>query len=124
MIIIGGVLHIVIGIFHLFFERLFKYETDLKRLSFINGRIALILNKILTVFLFGVGFISIVHSNEFKTTGLGRTLTCLLASVWIYRVFLQVKYFPLNNLRSWIIISIFSTLAFCYSITLFGFKYG
>ena len=123
MIILGGILHVLIGVFHLYFEKLFGYNSEIKQLSFINQRIALFLNIILTSFLFGIGILSISFHGEFTSTQLGIYLSFLLAAVWFFRAILQVMYFPLNNLRSFILLIIFILISICYSVNIDFIKY-
>lgn len=114
MIIVGGVLHLLIGIFHLFFEHLFQYDSEIKSLSFINQRIALFLNLILTVLLFGFGILSLLYSDEFTSTNLGRGVSILLSLVWMYRALLQIKYFSLKKRSSLLLFVLFLGTSMCY----------
>ena len=116
MIIIGGILHLLIGVFHLFFNRLFNYETEIKSLSFLNHKIALLLNIILTTVLFGFGIISILYQNEFTSTEIGKAFSLLIGIVWMFRACLQIYFFKLKVLKSNVLLVVFIFTGICYLV--------
>ena len=59
MIILGGILHILVGLFHLFLDKLYGYDTEVKSLSFLNQRIAVMINHCIAYLFCGIGFVSI-----------------------------------------------------------------
>lgn len=119
----GGVFHFALVVFHLLFWRLFDWNTDLRSLSVINRAVVPVLNLSLT-FLFALfGFLSLFHSRELSTTGLGRSLLVGLALFWAARAMQQIVFFKLRHWMSWVFLLIFSGGAVLYAVpAIHGFQ--
>jgi hypothetical protein len=94
---IGGVYFIALAIFHMGFWKIFKWDKELKKVSFLNRCVMQVLNLCLT-FVFAVfAYISIVHSYDLIQTNLGRVILVSIAALLAFRAVLQVVYFKLSN---------------------------
>jgi len=103
----GGVFHLALAIFHLFFWRIFHWKEDLASLTRINRAIMQILNICLTFLFFVVAYVSFAHAEELISTPLGRTILASIALFWIFRLILQVVLFGARHGLSILFIVIF-----------------
>ncbi|HAX71536.1 MAG TPA: hypothetical protein PK152_01385 [Anaerolineales bacterium] len=115
----GGVFHLAIAIFHLFFWRIFRWKEDLTSLTRINRAVVQILNLCLTFMFFVMAFISFFHSAELISTPLGRTILASIALFWILRLILQVIFFGMRHRISILFIIVFTVGASLYLIPFF-----
>jgi hypothetical protein len=103
----GGVFHLAIAIFHLFFWRIFRWKEDLALLTRINRAIVQILNLCLTFVFFAAAYISFFHAAELLFTPLGRTILASIALFWVLRLILQFVFFGGTHRLSNLFIVIF-----------------
>lgn len=103
----GGIYHLAIAVFHLFFWRIFRWKEDLASLTRINRAIVQILNLCLTFLFFVMAYVSFFHSAELLSTSLGRTILASIALFWILRLILQVTFFGARHRLSILFIVIF-----------------
>lgn len=118
MIWFGGIFHLGIAIFHLFFWRIFRWKEDLDSLNRVNRAIVQILNLCLTFLFFVIAYISFFHSAELLSAPLGRTILASIALFWIMRLMLQVVFFGARHRLSMLFIGLFLTGALLYLIPL------
>ncbi len=97
VILIGGIYNIVLVIFHLSFWKIFNWEKDLKRITFLNGNILQILNLSLTFVFVIFAYISIFYTTDLLSTSLGLTLLRLISFFWFFRALQQIYFFGLKN---------------------------
>jgi hypothetical protein len=100
LIIAGGFYNIGLVIFHLFFWRLFNWDTDLESLSIINKAIMQVLNISLIIVFSIFAYISFAHTHELVTTPLGNALLLLMAMFWMARAAQQIVFFKLVHWTS------------------------
>jgi len=96
----GGVYTFALVVFHLCFWRLFRWKTDLRRLSELNRAVMQVLNVSLTLVFVIFSSISLVHTEELLTTSLGRSLLVLMAFFWLARSVQQAVFFGVREWRS------------------------
>ncbi len=111
LMIIGGIFHLGVAVFHLFFWRLFHWKKDLASLTFINRAVMQILNLCLTFVFIAVAFISLFYSTELVTTNLGLVICVLISIFWFLRVVEQIFFFGLKK-RSSVILTILCIAGF------------
>ena len=116
----GGVFHLAIAIFHLFFWHIFHWKEDLASLTHINRAIVQILNLCLTFVFFAAAYLSFFHSAELISTLLGRTILASIALFWVLRLILQVVFFGARHRLSILFIVIFLVGAALYLLPLVG----
>jgi len=121
----GGIFNLGFGIFHLFFWKLFDWKNDLASLSFINRNVMQVwkndlaslsfinrnvmqvLNLCLAFVFFVFAYISVFHSSEMLTTGLGSALIFAISIFWFLRAIEQIIFFTLRKPISWILFILF-----------------
>ena len=101
---IGGIYNIAFIIFHLFFWKIFKWEKDLKRLSFTNGNILQILNLSLTFCFVIFAYLSFLYNHELISTPLGNIILKLIAFFWFFRALQQIYFFGIKNVISFLFV--------------------
>ncbi len=97
LIRLGGATAIGFAVFHLAFWRLFGWREELARLGFINRQVMQILNLCLTFCFLIFAWVSLVHTDEMLTTGLGRSLLALIALLWLTRAAEQWWFFGIRH---------------------------
>ncbi len=112
----GGIYCIGFVVFHLLFWRIFKWNEDLRSLSFINRAIMQVVNLSLTFSFIIFGYISLVHTNELLSSSLGQSLLILIALFWLARSIEQAVFFKLNHWGSFAFLLIFLTGSMLYGI--------
>lgn len=94
---LAALFNFVLGVFHLFFWKLLKWEEQLKRVSSVNKAVVQTLNICLTFILLLIAFIFFFHSDEVITTSIGKGLLLGMTLFWSVRVFAQLYYFNLKE---------------------------
>ena len=97
LILAGGVFHVVFAVFHLFFWKLFRWRSELAKLTSLNRAIVQVLNLCLTFVFVVFAYVSLVHTSELLSTALGRSLTVLIAASWYLRALEQIVFFGLRR---------------------------
>jgi len=119
LIIAGGFYTIGLIVFHLLFWRIFDWEQDLKRISFLNRATMQVLNISLTFSFIIFSYISLVHTAELLTSSLGHSLLLLMALFWLARAFQQIIFYKLHHWASWAFLSLFLSGSLLYAIPVF-----
>ena len=99
-LILGGIFNIVFAVFHVLFWRLFDWKHDLASLANINRQAMQILNICLTFTFLIFAYVSLFHTEELLTTGLGRGLVMAIAIFWFLRALEQVYFFGMRKMLS------------------------
>jgi hypothetical protein len=97
IILICGIYNLAFAIFHIAFWNLFKWNSELKKLSFPNGGIMQILNvQIIYYFLF-VALICFIFPNELASTKLGNAFLLGCSFFWFIRTIQQFIFLRANT---------------------------
>lgn len=115
----GGVFNIGMVLFHASFWRLFRWNEDLKNISFLNRAIMQVLNISLTLVFAMFAWISFVQAHELLTTPLGHNLLILMAVFWLARSIQQIIFFKLRHPLSWVFLLVFFSGFGLYAIPAF-----
>ncbi len=107
LILVGGFYNLAFAVFHLLFWRIFKWNTDLQRMSFLNRAIMQVLNLCLIWVFVIFGYISLFHAGELLSSSLGHSLLVLIALFWLFRAIEQIIFFRLNTWGSWLFLAVF-----------------
>jgi hypothetical protein len=78
---IGGFYQIAFLIFHAMFWKIFKWRLELPRLTPINGAIMQVLNLCLMFCFLVFGYVSLFHTSELISTGLGPSLLLFMGLI-------------------------------------------
>lgn len=99
IIYICGVYNMLFALFHLFFWKIFKWESELKKLHFSNKAIMQILNlRITYVFLF-MSFIYFYYAQEMVSSELGHVIIAGMGIFWLGRTIEQFVFFNFKSKR-------------------------
>jgi hypothetical protein len=115
-IIAGGFYTIGLIMFHLLFWRIFDWEQDLKRISFLNRATMQVLNISLTLSFIIFSYISLVHATGLLTSSLGHSLLMLIALFWLARAIQQIVFYRLRHWASWAFLLLFLSGSLLYAI--------
>ena len=96
----GGLFHLAFVVFHLTFWKLFRWDTELAKLTSLNRATVQVLNLALTVVFVIFSYLSLTHAPEMVGTDLGRSLTLAIAVFWYLRAVLQAAFFGLRKTLS------------------------
>jgi hypothetical protein len=111
-----GLYNLGFALFHMLFWKLFRWDEDLKKISFVNNRIMQILNiQIIFYFVF-VAVLCFIFPSEIVTTTLGKYFLAGTSLFWLIRTFQQFIFFKTNNLRINILTIIFITGAILFAL--------
>lgn len=90
----GGVLSLVMGIFHSQFYKLFKWKKELEKISETNMNIIYTIHLALLLIFFGFAVISILYAKELSICiGISFGINLMYAIFWLWRTIWQIIYF-------------------------------
>lgn len=93
-IICGGVLSLLMLIFHTRFYRLFGWKEDLDKITVINSRIFYTIHVALILMFLGITALSFVFADELgMCSGLAAGFDIMYAAFWLWRTAWQLCYF-------------------------------
>ncbi len=96
-LLIGGAFNLFFALFHIGFWKLFKWKTELPKLSFINRGVMEVMNLCL-IFLFLAGaFLMFFYRGELFATSLGSAVLIFWALFWFFRTIEQFVFFGFNR---------------------------
>jgi hypothetical protein len=89
----GGVLTLMMALFHCGFYRLFGWKTDFAKITIVNARVIYTVHLALLLLFFIIGTVSIVYANELsQSAGLSKGLNLSLTVFWLWRFIWQLIY--------------------------------
>ena len=103
----GGLFSGAFAVFHLFFWKLFRWRSELAKLSSLNRAVVQVLNLCLTFVFVVFAYISLVHASELVASELGRSLLLLIAAFWYLRAVEQIFFFGLRKPLSVVFLVLF-----------------
>lgn len=113
---IGGIINLLLVVFHLSFWKLFNWRESLASLSSDDRAVMQVLN-IHTAYVLAVfAIVSLVFPNEMSTTKLGRIISLSIAGFWILRALNQVVFWGILSAGSWIALLVCLAIAALYFI--------
>ena len=107
LINISGYYCIAFAVFHLSFWKIFRWKTDLQRLTPVNRAIIQVLNVRLTYIFVVFGFMALLFSERMCETELGWFILIAMSIFWFMRAVEQVIFFGLKNFASRAIFVVF-----------------
>ncbi|MBI4851328.1 MAG: hypothetical protein HY819_05820 [Acidobacteria bacterium] len=119
LVLAGAFYNLAFAIFHLFFWKIFKWKTQLAKLSEINSAIMQVLNLCLTFIFFFFAFLSIFYQKALVSTDLGQVLLITIALFWFFRAIYQIAFFGLKNAISIAFFVMFILGTVLYSVPVF-----
>jgi magnesium-transporting ATPase (P-type) len=106
LIFAGGILSILLGLFHCTFWHSFDWATELPKLSTINSNIMQMLDLAVICLLTGLGVILVAYRKEIARSKTGRALLLLLALFYAIRIFGE-WYYPEGSVALGAILAIY-----------------
>jgi len=116
---LSSIYNILFIIFHLMFWKLFKWNTDLKKISFINKQVMQIFNICLMIFFSIMSITTLFFQNEILNTNLGIALLIMFSTFWFLRTIQQIIFFGFKKIFSTILIVIFLIGSIIYIIPVY-----
>ena len=92
VVIVGAIIFLLFGLFHLFFWRIFDWKNDLIKLSQINSNIIQMLNIGTSLLLLSFGFILIIYRIDILSTGLGKAILIVSSLFFLVRLILEFVF--------------------------------
>ncbi len=120
IIVICGIFNLSFGIFHLGFWKLFKWDRELKKLSFENKGIMQILNIQMVYFFLFTALICFVFSTELLTNQIGKMFLLGCSLFWLLRTIQQFIFFNLNSYKIHILTVLFIIGTILFAVPLFS----
>lgn len=107
VILLCGLYNIGFAIFHILFWKVFKWRSDLEKLSFANRAVMQLLNvQIIYYFLF-VAFVCFYFPTELLTTALGQAFLGGSSLFWLVRMIQQFVFLKADHYKIHILTAIF-----------------
>ncbi len=104
----GGVLTILMAVFHTLFHRIFRWEAENRKLTAVNKKIFFTIHLALLLFFFGTGIFTLFYANELsRSIGICFGINLILALFWLWRTIWQIIYFKGKTLHYAMIIYFF-----------------
>lgn len=124
IIFIGGLYNIAFAIFHSGFWKLWKWDSELDKLTIVNSGIMQILNiQIIYYFIF-TAIICFAFPTELRSTKLGKWFLVGTAGFWFIRTIQQFTFLWINSYVTYLMIIIFLLGTILFLIPVFAKKYS
>lgn len=112
----GGILTLLMAIFHLSFPKIFKWGKDYARITEINKRIFYTIHLALLLIFFIIGILSLLYASELsQCEGISFGFNLLISGFWLWRTIWQIVYFK-GKIMHYMLIVVFSVLCITYLI--------
>ncbi len=119
LIWICGIFNLAFGIFHLGFWKFFKWESDLKGLSFANKGIIQILNVQIIYYFFVTAFICFIFPNELISSRLGNAFLISCSLFWLIRTIQQFIFLRANHFKIHVLTALFALGTILFLLPIF-----
>lgn len=91
---LGGLLSLAVGLLHLSFPRIFRWDIDMRRASDLNVRVFDTLHVALYLLLFLFAYLAFFYNRELAAAqGLAGGITAGYALFWLWRTVRQLAFF-------------------------------
>jgi hypothetical protein len=115
-IYIGGILTLLMAIFHIRFPKIFKWGKDYRQITEINKKIFHTIHLALLLILLIIGFLSLFYARELsESKGISFGFNLMISIFWFWRTIWQIFYFKGKTMH-YILIAVFSILFVIYLI--------
>lgn len=118
LILLGGAFNLALALFHACFWRLFRWPTELAKLTSLNRAVMQVMNLCLMTVFLAFAYVSFAHTAELLQTPLGRSLTLLIAIFWFLRALEQPVFFGVRKPLSVVFFVVFGTGGALYALPL------
>ncbi|MDR2907805.1 MAG: hypothetical protein LBU91_07445 [Bacteroidales bacterium] len=97
VIFIGGLYNMAFALFHSGFWKLWKWDSELNKLAFVNSGIMQCLNVQIIYYFIFTAVICFVFPTELRSTKLGRYFLIGTSAFWFIRTIQQFIFFNTND---------------------------
>ena len=112
----GGILTLLMAIFHIRFPKLFNWKTDYGSVSEPNKKISYTIHLALLLLFFIIGLLSLIYANELsECVGISFGLNIMISVFWLWRALWQVYYFRGKTIH-YVLTVVFTLLFISYLI--------
>ena len=109
----GGILTLMIAVFHTRFYKMFNWQDTFGKINARDSRVLYTIHLALLLLFFVVGALSLIYAGELsRSAGLAFGLNVLLSAFWIWRMVWQFIYFKSAKGKKKPVISIVLIVAF------------
>ena len=114
LIKVGSFYNLAFAVYHCLFWKVFNWDADLIKLTFLNRAIMQVLNLCLTFCFLIFAYISFFHTTELLSSDLGQSLLVGISIFWLLRAIEQILFFKLKHWLSIVFTLIFVAGAVIY----------
>ncbi len=112
----GGLLTLLMAIFHIRFPKIFKWGKDYGRITVANKKIFHTIHLALLLIFFIIGFLSVFYAHELsESKGISFGFNLMISIFWLWRTIWQIFYFK-GKIMHYVLIMVFSILFLAYLI--------
>ncbi len=97
LIFVAGLHSVGFAIFHIYFWKIFKWKTELLKMTIANRAIIQIFNVLGIFLFFFMAFLCFRYENELLTTPLGKVILGFCAGFWLIRLITQFIFLRVNH---------------------------
>ncbi len=116
LLILGGIINILLGVFHLFFWKIFNWSVVLQCLPGNTRGTVIVINISLSLAVFIFGYLSIFHYRELTETKMGRVILLSISIFYLARAIAGAIFFPLSLAETIIGASYITAIAALYFV--------
>jgi hypothetical protein len=91
-VIIGGVIFVIMGMFHLSFWVLFDWQNELYKLNQINNNIMQMLNIVCSFFMFSFSYMMLMYNSRVLNSKLGRSILIISSGFFMIRALIEFAF--------------------------------
>jgi hypothetical protein len=91
-VIIGGVIFVIMGMFHLSFWVLFDWQNELYKLNQINNNIMQMLNIVCSFFMFSFSYMMLMFNSRVLNSKLGRSILIISSGFFMIRALIEFAF--------------------------------
>ncbi len=106
------------AVFHMFFWKMFRWDTELKKVNVPTRAIIQILNLRLIYIAFGVGLLCLLYPEELVSSPLGRAFMLGMSLFWVGRLIEQFIFLRYNNPLLHVLSALFAAGAVLFALPL------
>lgn len=117
-VIIGGVIFIIMGVYHLSFWILFDWQTELHKLYQINSNNMQMLNIVCSFFMFSFSYMLLMYNSRVLNSKLGRSVLIISSGLFLIRALIEFA-FPGNSIVYGVVLLAFIPIYLIPALTMY-----
>ncbi len=117
-VIIGGVIFIVMGFFHLSYWVIFEWQTELNKINQINSNNMQMLNVVVVFFMFSLSYMMLRYNSRVLNSKLGRSILLISSGFFLIRAVIEFV-FPGNSIVFGVVLLAFIPVYLIPALTMY-----